>query len=268
MPSVNLTNMTSIRSWDEARTYWEANPPSKTRSRWPENSVALDGWRKPHVRLSHSIATDQFSCELYNTAMVRYRPSGEVLVVLNNHRTSIDFLRKTLPVGLEVRCAAGGVWLEVPQDSGKKVHVSPLGSGGIHLYPNTGTTGTWTIATPVRTRKVVLVQHRKIAGLEKRCAPVKEWLRTVHRLAGTESFHCVTLTNQPQNLEDALDDQRRWDRLAEYAPSDVVVAVAASSGLIKVVNPAEVDIKRIHRPDARWVRRLPPLFHYPEMAFV
>lgn len=266
MPGVNLTNMTPIRSWEEARAHWEANRPIRARVQWPADSVALDGPRKPHVRLRYTPHTEQYSCMLYDTPLVSYYPNGVVTVILDYRRASTDFLRKVLPAGLEVIRAARGVWLEVNLGTDEKAHVRQVMPDGVLL--RSCTPGTWSITGPVRHREVVLVQHRKIAGLEKRCTSVREWLRAVHRLAGAKTLRKVKLTDPPQDLEDALDDPQKWNRFVEYAPIDVVAAVAASSGVIKVVGPTDPAVRNTRPINPRWARRLPSIAHYLEMAFL
>lgn len=266
MPGVNLTNMTPIRSWEEAQTHWEANRPTRARVRWPAHSVALDGPRKPHVRLKFDSSLYQFSCMLYDTPLVTYYLGGRINVLLDARQASIDFLRKTLPAGIDLIRVAGEIWLEFRQPNGEKVHARHFTPAGVLLEP--GILGTWATSGPVHHREVVMVQHRKIASIEKRCAPVKEWLRTVRRLAGSDEFVSVSLGNPPQHLEAALDDRQEWGRFIDYAPEDVVAAVAASSGLVRIVDPGKSDVGRTHPINSQWSRRLRPIAAYTEMAFL
>ena len=120
---MNLSNMASIRSYEEAEAYFKATPEPRGKY-WNQHHRPLDGVKKPHVYIERGV-TDTFYClSLYGRNLVSYYSYGKVSIHSDSRKASREFLDRSMPRGTSLLWSKHTPYLQYEED-GKKLWARP-----------------------------------------------------------------------------------------------------------------------------------------------
>lgn len=274
MFSIDTSKLPSIRSYRDAKIFWERQNKSRssptraprTYERWSSEAVPLRDWRSPHLSLVVACAypnsaPDYFELCLYGAPLVVYYADGTVQINGHGSRSSVAFTRCFLPPGVDLERCYGSLWLSYPGRDGQKYH--PIGANTLTLDPLADRNG-FQLRNITRSRNCAIIKRREATKVLKAIKPLIEWKTGVDRLSGT---HLPPSTLVPFSFpKDYFTDPNCWYVFASYAPDDIKSMAAQSFGVITLKSDQEGYPNP--QPSRTWLEKLPLLRNYDEVEFV
>ena len=268
MPSLNLSNMHSPRSWHDCHkimTEWRESESGKRAYSWASNEAPLDGRRKRHLLLGLARNND-YVLRLYNTDMVAYEQGGLVRVQTPHSRTDIEFLDRTLPHGMRFEGFGNKAWLRFESPHGPR-YVKPM-SNSTTLVP-AGDPGRWELhiqADVVRRMRAVLAS-RRIHALEKRIAKLVDWRATALRM-GLEVDPYYRFMDGYKLSSALIDTPAAWADTFWRWPPGHLLGVCAQAEKILEISTEMITPEKFSPPSPEWIARIPQLKDVHELRFI
>ena len=169
--SISMTGAPRIRSYEEARRFFDSVEPFKD-----SNERPLCGRRMPHKAICER-PLGALAFKLYRTDMITYYPDGDIAVNCYSSNSSHDFIWHFLPQGMGTASGRNRMFYT----TGGKNYTS---SRTLNFSPKA--TNTWELANPedAKTFTKDVLDRKKAYAARKFVKPFQDWAAMFLRLKG------------------------------------------------------------------------------------
>ena len=255
---MNLSNMVSIRSYEEAEAYFRATPQPKGKH-WDQYHRPLDGVKKPHVYIGRGVTDTFYYLSLYGANLVSYYPDGRVFIRLDSRKASREFLDRSMPRGTSLLWSKHTPYLQCEAGS-KKFWARPYSmfSGNVrsgHFLPT---------HSGLYLRVLWRIDRKRFHHALKEHAELLTWRAGIARLCGEQhrSSSPEAHTLIAEHIKDKAPMQNVIGALQNiYAP--LIVGMYTNS--IAVTYGYALNSPPASTPSQYWQIKLPHLSPFDEL---
>lgn len=255
---MNLSNMASIRSYEEAEAYFKATPEPKGKH-WDQYHRPLDGVKKPHVSIGLGGISASYYLYLYETNLVSYHHDGRVFIRIDDRRASREFLDRSMPRGTSLLWTRNTDYLQY-EINGNKFWARPYSTFSGSVYDGQF----FPLQSKLYLRVLWKIDRKRFHHALKEHAELLTWSAGIARLCGEQHRSSSTEAHTliAGHIKDKTPMQDVIGALQNiYAPLIVGMytdSIAVTSGRTLNSPPAPM-------PSQYWQIKLPSLSLFDEL---